>query len=149
MPIAKEIKIQPYKTFKRIFRRPTIIKLTEMGDKKFYKIGPKSSMICIIFSGIKLVNLYTHKCVKVIGKSENLRCVHVALCQSEETAGPSTVEETASENPSLQVWNFIANVTLKMLYFVNDSFHFKSLEYSTAWISHTVLLLVKSKSVVN
>ena len=57
----------------------------------------------LVFSGIKLVNLYTNKCVKVIGKNENLRCVHVALCQMDIIAAPSTVEETASENPNLQV----------------------------------------------
>ena len=41
--------------------------------------------------------------MKVIGKNENLRCVHVALCQMDIVAAPSTVEETASENPNLQV----------------------------------------------
>jgi peptidylprolyl isomerase domain and WD repeat-containing protein 1 len=55
------------------------------------------------FSGIKLVNLYTNKCVRVIGKSENFRCVHIALCQAEAVSGPASVEETASENPNLQV----------------------------------------------
>ena len=55
------------------------------------------------FSGVKLINLFTKKCVKVIGKSENIRCVHIALCQSEAGSRPLTVEETASDNPILQV----------------------------------------------
>lgn len=31
--------------------------------------------------GVKLVNLYTNKCVRIIGKNENLRLLHLALYQ--------------------------------------------------------------------
>ena len=50
-----------------------------------------------------MINLYTKKCVKVIGKSENLRCVHIALSQPDSASRPSSLEETASDNPILKV----------------------------------------------
>lgn len=53
--------------------------------------------------GVKMVNLYTNKCVKVIGKSENLRCINIALYQTDSLNLPSSVEESASENPNLHV----------------------------------------------
>lgn len=31
--------------------------------------------------GVKLVNIFTNRCVKIIGKTENLRPLHLALFQ--------------------------------------------------------------------
>lgn len=31
--------------------------------------------------GVKLVNIYTNRCVRIIGKTENLRPLHLALFQ--------------------------------------------------------------------
>lgn len=55
--------------------------------------------------GIKVVNIDTNKCVNMIGKSDNLRPVHLALYQGRPkrtNAAAITVEHEASDNPTLQ-----------------------------------------------
>lgn len=54
--------------------------------------------------GIKVVNIDTNKCVSMIGKSDNLRPVHLALYQGKpkRTTAATTIEQEASENPALQ-----------------------------------------------
>lgn len=53
--------------------------------------------------GVKVVNLYTNKCVKIIGKPENLRPLKLALYQgrARKSKAAITVEMEASENPTL------------------------------------------------
>ncbi|PNF33090.1 hypothetical protein B7P43_G15844 [Cryptotermes secundus] len=53
--------------------------------------------------GVKVVNLYTNKCVKTIGKPENLRPLKLALYQgrARKSKAAVTVEMEASENPTL------------------------------------------------
>ena len=54
--------------------------------------------------GIKVVNIDTNKCVNMIGKSDNLRPVHLALYQGrpKRTTAATTFEHEASENPAIQ-----------------------------------------------
>ena len=49
--------------------------------------------------GIKLVNIYTNKVKTIIGKNENLRFIHLALCQNDESRATSIpdMEMQASE----------------------------------------------------
>lgn len=53
--------------------------------------------------GIKVVNIDTNKCVNMIGKSDNLRPVHLALYQGKpkRSTAATTIEQEASENPAL------------------------------------------------
>ncbi|XP_044261261.1 peptidylprolyl isomerase domain and WD repeat-containing protein 1 isoform X1 [Tribolium madens] len=53
--------------------------------------------------GIKLVNLYTNKCVRIIGKNENLRLLNIALYQgsAKKSKAAVTFEIEASNNPTL------------------------------------------------
>lgn len=54
--------------------------------------------------GIKVVNIDTNKCVNMIGKSDNLRPVHLALYQGKpkRSNAATTIEQEASDNPALQ-----------------------------------------------
>uniref|UniRef100_A0A1Q3F9E7 peptidylprolyl isomerase n=1 Tax=Culex tarsalis TaxID=7177 RepID=A0A1Q3F9E7_CULTA len=54
--------------------------------------------------GIKLVNIETNKLVKIIGKNDNLRPLHVALFQGrvKNSKAALTLEHEASDNPALQ-----------------------------------------------
>ncbi|RZC32250.1 peptidylprolyl isomerase domain and WD repeat-containing protein 1, partial [Asbolus verrucosus] len=54
--------------------------------------------------GIKLVNLYSNKCVRIIGKNENLRLLNIALYQGSAKKGKAavTLEIEASNNPTLE-----------------------------------------------
>jgi peptidylprolyl isomerase domain and WD repeat-containing protein 1 len=54
-------------------------------------------------AGIKLVNIYTNKGVRVMGKSENMRYLNVSVFQGlvKNSQVATTVEVTASENPQL------------------------------------------------
>ncbi|KAL9951874.1 hypothetical protein ACROYT_G044613 [Oculina patagonica] len=54
--------------------------------------------------GIKVINLHTNRCVRTIGKMENVRFVQLALHQgkAKKTKVAVTMEMEASENPSLQ-----------------------------------------------
>lgn len=53
--------------------------------------------------GIKLINLYSNKLVKIIGKNENLRLLHIALYQGsgKKSKAAVTFEMEASNNPTL------------------------------------------------
>lgn len=53
--------------------------------------------------GIKVVNIFTNRCVRILGKSENLRVLKLALFQGRprKTKAAVTVEMEASENPTL------------------------------------------------
>ncbi|PSN40014.1 Peptidylprolyl isomerase domain and WD repeat-containing protein 1 [Blattella germanica] len=53
--------------------------------------------------GVKVVNLFTNRCVKIIGKPENLRPLKLALFQgrARKSKAAVTVEMEASENPTL------------------------------------------------
>ncbi|RKF73590.1 Peptidyl-prolyl cis-trans isomerase cyp15 [Golovinomyces cichoracearum] len=53
--------------------------------------------------GTKVINTYTNRVVKVYGKDENYRPLHIALCQGEPSKkGITTVAMAASNNPLLQ-----------------------------------------------
>lgn len=74
----------------------------------------RSGNICFDYSGhfvlyatmlgIKVVNIDTNKCAAMVGKSDNLRPVHLALYQGKpkRTNAATTIEQEASENPALQ-----------------------------------------------
>ncbi|XP_072379062.1 peptidylprolyl isomerase domain and WD repeat-containing protein 1 [Diabrotica undecimpunctata] len=53
--------------------------------------------------GIKLVNIHTNRCVKIIGKNENLRMLNIALYQgsAKKSKAAVTLEIEASNNPTL------------------------------------------------
>lgn len=53
--------------------------------------------------GIKLINLYTTKCVRIIGKNENLRLLNIALYHgsAKKSKAAVTFEIEASSNPTL------------------------------------------------
>lgn len=57
--------------------------------------------------GIKLVNIETNRCVRIIGKSDNLRPLHISLFQgrARKSKAAITIEQEASENPTLQAHN--------------------------------------------
>ncbi|KAK7595234.1 hypothetical protein V9T40_001667 [Parthenolecanium corni] len=54
--------------------------------------------------GVKMINLYTNRLTKIIGKTENLRILRIALFQGIVTKSKAavTVEMKASENPNLE-----------------------------------------------
>lgn len=54
--------------------------------------------------GVKLVNIDTNKCAYMVGKSDNLRPVQIALYQgrARKTKAAITLEQEASENPALE-----------------------------------------------
>lgn len=54
--------------------------------------------------GVKIINIVTNRCVKILGKSENLRPLKVALLQGsgKKNKAAVTVELEASENPTLE-----------------------------------------------
>lgn len=61
----------------------------------------------IIYStmvGIKLVNIETNRCVRIIGKGDNLRPLYVSLFQgrARRSKAAITIEQEASYNPTLQ-----------------------------------------------
>lgn len=53
--------------------------------------------------GVKLVNVETNRCVKIIGRGDNLRPLYVALFQgrAKKTKAAITLEQEASNNPTL------------------------------------------------
>ncbi|XP_034947140.1 peptidylprolyl isomerase domain and WD repeat-containing protein 1 [Chelonus insularis] len=55
--------------------------------------------------GIKIVNIYTNKCIKIMGKPENLRPMQLTLFQGKarQTNAAITVEMKASDNPTLEM----------------------------------------------
>ncbi|XP_054711741.1 peptidylprolyl isomerase domain and WD repeat-containing protein 1-like [Uloborus diversus] len=54
--------------------------------------------------GIKVVNVYTNRCIRMIGKNENIRPLKLALYQGApgKSKAAITVEMKASDNPALQ-----------------------------------------------
>ncbi|XP_041356823.1 peptidylprolyl isomerase domain and WD repeat-containing protein 1-like isoform X2 [Gigantopelta aegis] len=52
--------------------------------------------------GIKVLNLYTNRLVRILGKPENCRFVHLALFQRKSTKPSVDVEMVAANNPILQ-----------------------------------------------
>lgn len=57
--------------------------------------------------GIKLVNIETNRCIKIIGKGDNLRPLHVAVFQgrTKKPKAALSLEQEASENPILAQTN--------------------------------------------
>ena len=54
--------------------------------------------------GVKMVNWYTNKCIKIIGKSENIRPLSISLYQnlnSLKDKANITIEMAAANNPNL------------------------------------------------
>lgn len=53
--------------------------------------------------GIKLVNIETNRCIKIIGKGDNVRPLHVALFQgrTKKPKAALSLEQEGSENPIL------------------------------------------------
>lgn len=53
--------------------------------------------------GIKIVNIETSRCVKIIGKGDNLRPLHLALFQgrAKKMKAGLSMEQEGSENPLL------------------------------------------------
>lgn len=53
--------------------------------------------------GIKMVNIETNRCVKIIGKGDNLRPLQVAIFQgrSKKHKAARSLEQEGSENPIL------------------------------------------------
>ncbi|MEJ1741473.1 hypothetical protein SMA57_29005, partial [Escherichia coli] len=54
--------------------------------------------------GIKVINVETNRCVRILGKQENIRVVQLSLFQGVAKAmqAAPTIEMKASENPALQ-----------------------------------------------
>nr|XP_022312893.1 peptidylprolyl isomerase domain and WD repeat-containing protein 1-like [Crassostrea virginica] len=54
--------------------------------------------------GVKVINLYTNRCVRTLGKSENARFLHLSLFQGtgKKQKAAVDVEMVASDNPLLQ-----------------------------------------------
>ncbi|XP_061398370.1 peptidylprolyl isomerase domain and WD repeat-containing protein 1-like [Musca vetustissima] len=54
--------------------------------------------------GIKVINIETNRCVNILGKTDNIRPLHIALFQGKgkKTKAAITLEQEASENPALQ-----------------------------------------------
>jgi len=54
--------------------------------------------------GIKVINVVTNRCVTILGKTDNIRPLQVALFQGriKRQKAAITMEQEASENPALQ-----------------------------------------------
>lgn len=53
--------------------------------------------------GVKMVNIETNRCVQLLGKSDNIRPLHIALFQGKvkKSNAANSLEQEASENPTL------------------------------------------------
>jgi peptidylprolyl isomerase domain and WD repeat-containing protein 1 len=53
--------------------------------------------------GVKMINIFTNRCVKIIGKGDNIRPLHLALFQgrAKKSTASTTFEQEASQNPTL------------------------------------------------
>ncbi|XP_054013712.1 peptidylprolyl isomerase domain and WD repeat-containing protein 1 [Hylaeus anthracinus] len=76
---------------------------TNLGNIVFDESG-----YMILYStmlGVKLVNLHTNRCIRIMGKPENIRPMQLALFQGKarKTTAALTVEMEASENPTLEM----------------------------------------------
>ncbi|XP_036346167.1 peptidylprolyl isomerase domain and WD repeat-containing protein 1-like [Rhagoletis pomonella] len=54
--------------------------------------------------GIKVINVETNRCVSILGKTDNIRPLHIALFQgkAKKSKAAITLEQEASDNPTLQ-----------------------------------------------
>uniref|UniRef100_A0ABK9NGZ2 peptidylprolyl isomerase n=1 Tax=Glossina morsitans morsitans TaxID=37546 RepID=A0ABK9NGZ2_GLOMM len=53
--------------------------------------------------GIKIINLETNRCVNILGKTDNIRPLHISLFQGKaKKKAAITMEQEASDNPALQ-----------------------------------------------
>ncbi|XP_014103571.1 peptidylprolyl isomerase domain and WD repeat-containing protein 1 [Bactrocera oleae] len=54
--------------------------------------------------GIKVINIDTNRCVSILGKTDNIRPLHIALFQgkAKKSKAAITMEQEASDNPTLQ-----------------------------------------------
>lgn len=54
--------------------------------------------------GIKVINIDTNRCVSILGKTDNIRPLHIALFQgkAKKSKAAITMEQEASDNPALQ-----------------------------------------------
>lgn len=54
--------------------------------------------------GIKLINIETNRCVVILGKTDNIRPLHIGLFQGKarKSKAAITIEQEASDNPALQ-----------------------------------------------
>uniref|UniRef100_A0AAV2IW90 peptidylprolyl isomerase n=1 Tax=Knipowitschia caucasica TaxID=637954 RepID=A0AAV2IW90_KNICA len=73
--------------------------------------------------GIKVINVETNRCVRILGKLENIRVVHVSLFQgvAKMMKVAQTVEMKASDNPALQ--NVEADPTIFCTAFKKNRFY--------------------------
>lgn len=54
--------------------------------------------------GVKLINTYTNRCLKIFGKPENLRPMQIAVFQGKaKKSAATTVEMEASDNPTFEM----------------------------------------------
>lgn len=76
--------------------------------------------------GIKLVNIETNRCIRIIGKGDNLRPLHVSLFQgrTKKPKAALSLEQEASENPILAQTN--ADPTLFVTAFKKQRFYLYS-----------------------
>ncbi|XP_004537520.1 peptidylprolyl isomerase domain and WD repeat-containing protein 1 [Ceratitis capitata] len=54
--------------------------------------------------GVKVINIETNRCVSILGKTDNIRPLHIALFQgkAKKSKAAITLEQEASDNPTLQ-----------------------------------------------
>lgn len=55
--------------------------------------------------GIKLINIETNRCIVILGKTDNIRPLHIGLFQGKgrKSKAAITIEQEASDNPALQL----------------------------------------------
>nr|XP_017200238.2 peptidylprolyl isomerase domain and WD repeat-containing protein 1 isoform X2 [Oryctolagus cuniculus] len=73
--------------------------------------------------GIKVINVETNRCVRILGKQENIRVMQLALFQgiAKKHRAAATIEMKASENPVLQ--NIQADPTIVCTSFKKNRFY--------------------------
>ncbi|KAK2490492.1 hypothetical protein MC885_019822 [Smutsia gigantea] len=73
--------------------------------------------------GIKVINIETNRCVRILGKQENIRVMQLALFQgiAKKHRAATTIEMKASENPVLQ--NIQADPTIVCTSFKKNRFY--------------------------
>ncbi|KAB1280928.1 Peptidylprolyl isomerase domain and WD repeat-containing protein 1 [Camelus dromedarius] len=73
--------------------------------------------------GIKVINVETNRCVRILGKQENIRVMQLALFQgiAKKHRAATTIEMKASENPVLQ--NIQADPTIVCTSFKKNRFY--------------------------
>nr|XP_005301043.1 peptidylprolyl isomerase domain and WD repeat-containing protein 1 isoform X2 [Chrysemys picta bellii] len=73
--------------------------------------------------GVKVINVETNRCVRILGKQENIRVMQLALFQgvAKKHRAATTIEMKASENPVLQ--NIQADPTIVCTSFKKNRFY--------------------------